>query len=289
MPKNEPHIDRKLKEKLDMLPDINLDYERSKDDVWAGLSRSIEATGVEPSGSVVKMVPGRYWMAAAAVIVVLLGAALFMRLYTTEVNAPFGEHVVSQLPDGSEVKLNAGSSITYQPYWWRFSREAQLDGEAFFEVEEGEPFEVNSPAGQTIVLGTRFNVYARGGQYQVTCFTGKVRVVAHQSGHALEIVSNEQATLNRDGSLRLSKMKDLEEAASWMNDMFVFTGTPLKDVFDEIERQYNVVITGDDALDYMYTGNFSRNQPVGQVLKMVCKPYELQFRKSDQGFVIGQQ
>ncbi len=286
MKKNEPHIDRKLKEKLDLLPDVNLDYEKSKDEIWAGLSRSIEASGVEPSGSVVKMMSGRYWMAAAAIIIVLLGSVLFMRLYTTEVNALLGEHVVAQLPDGSEVMLNAGTSIAYKPYWWRFNREVQLEGEAFFEVVEGEKFEVNSSAGQTAVLGTRFNVFARGNQYQVTCFSGKVRVVAHQSGHALIIISNEQATLNREGSLRLSKKKNIEEAASWRNDMFVFTGKPLNDVFDEIERQYNVVITGSDTLEYLYTGNFSRNQPAEQVLKMVCKPYGLEFRKIDQGFEI---
>ncbi|PWD99124.1 FecR family protein [Marinilabilia rubra] len=286
MQRKESHIDKKLDENLNRLPDLNLDFEKSKDEVWAVLSKSIEASGTESSGSLVEMFPGRIWMIAAAAVIVVLGTGLFMRLYTTEVIAPLGEHVLAQLPDGSEVKLNAGSSISYKPFWWPFNRETHLEGEAFFEVKKGEEFEVNSQAGRTIVLGTSFNIYARENQYKVTCFTGKVRVVARQSGHVLEIIPNEQAALNRDGSLRLSKLKNPEEAASWLNDMFVFTGTPLNEVFDEIERQYNIAISEEADLDYLYTGNFSRNQTVEQVLKMVCKPYGLQFRNSGQEFVI---
>ena len=269
-----------------MLPDLNLDYEHSKDEVWTRLSRSIEPSDAEPSGSVIEMSNRRVLMTAAAVVMVFLGTTLFMRLYTSEVNAPLGKHAVVELPDGSEVKLNAGSSIKYKPIWWRFNREVQLNGEAFFDVERGKKFEVNSQAGKTIVLGTSFNIYARGNVYKVTCMTGKVRVIARQSGHSLIIIPNEQATINREGSLRLSKIKSIDEVASWMNNMFVFTGAPLNAVFDEIERQYNVVISGNVYPDYSYTGNFSKNQTVEQVLKMVCKPYGLNFRKTEHGYEI---
>ena len=286
MQRKKSHIDQALKKKLEVLPDLNLDYNKSKDEVWESLSHSIDASGVEPSGKLVDLFSGRMWLAAAAIIAVLLGTILFMRLYTASVYAPLGQHELALLPDGSKVKLNAGSSINYHPYWWRFNRELNMEGEAYFEVEKGKQFQVISPAGQTIVLGTSFNIFARGDQYRVTCFTGKVKVIANQSGHSLNIVPNEQATLNSDGSLRLSKIQNLKDAASWMNDMFVFTGTPLSNVFEEIERQYNVTIGGDEGLGYLYTGNFSRAQPVEQVLKMVCKPYGLTFRKTDKGFVI---
>jgi hypothetical protein len=57
-------------------------------------------------------------------------------------------------------------------------------------------------------------------------------------------------------------------------------------VFEEIERQYDVSIIFPGKFHHLYTGNFSRNQPVEQVLKMVCKPYGLEFRKTDQGYEI---
>ena len=58
-----------------------------------------------------------------------------------------------------------------------FSRKVSLEGEAFFEVNPGKKFEVVSKFGKTIVLGTSFNIYSRNSSYQVTCMTGKVKVI----------------------------------------------------------------------------------------------------------------
>jgi transmembrane sensor len=286
MQKKESHIDRKLEEQLNMLPGLDFGFEKSKDEVWAGLSRSIESSGVETSRSVVDLFPRRTWIAAAAVIFVLLGAASFMRLYTTDILASYGEHVIAQLPDGSTVELNAGSEIAYQPFWWFLNREVELEGEAFFEVEKGKTFRVNSPVGTTSVLGTSFNVYARNNEYQVTCYSGKVRVVAAESGHSLDIVPDEQATLTNDGGLRFSALKNKEEVVSWRSAMFMFTSTPIEKVFDEIERQYAVEIEAQELPDLLYSGNFSRNRPLEQVLKMVCRPYGLSYQKSSGGYLI---
>jgi ferric-dicitrate binding protein FerR (iron transport regulator) len=286
MQKNESHIKQKIDERLNSLPGLNLEYKKSADEVWTELTRFVETKESERSAPVVRISSRQIWTIAAAIVVVLLASVLFMRLYTTEVYAPFGKHVLAELPDGSQVRLNAGSEINYHPLWWSLIRKVNLTGEAFFEVKKGKKFEVVSKAGSTIVLGTSFNIFARDNNYKVTCYTGKVRVVASQSRHSLDIVPNEQASLNRDGSLRLSKIKNIEEPVSWMNDMFIFTGTPLDFVFDEIERQYDVNITVAEEADYLYTGNFTRNQPLEQVLKMVCRPYGLHFQKTDKGYII---
>lgn len=286
MQKKESHIDRNLEELLNRLPGIDVGFEKSKDEVWAGLSRSIGFSGAETSGSVVGLFSTPVWVAAAAVIIVLLGVVSFMRLYTTEVVAPYGKHVTAQLPDGSFVELNAGSEIVYQPFWWFLNREVELEGEAFFEVEKGKTFRVSSFAGTTSVLGTSFNVYAREKDYQVTCYSGKVWVEASETGHSLEIAPHEQATLTKDGGLRLSALKNKEEVVSWRSAMFMFTATPIEKVFDDIERQYAVEIEAEGLPDYLYSGNFSRNQPLEQVLKMVCRPYGLNYQKISGGYRI---
>jgi transmembrane sensor len=285
MQKNESHIDHRLEERLKALPDLDVEYKKSGDEVWTQLSRSIEASEGGYAAPVVMFSHRRVWM-AAAVIFVLFGSTLFMRLYTTGVSVPFGQHNVAELPDGSTVELNAGSEISYKPLWWYVNREVTLEGEAFFEVESGKQFAVVSSAGLTMVLGTSFNVYARNNDYQVTCYTGKVRVVSSGSGHSLDILPREQATLNRDGLLRLSKVKNIEEPVSWKSEMFIFTAKPLNYVFEEIERQYAITIYAGENFDYLYTGNFSRNQSVEQALKMVCRPYGLQFRKTNEGYFI---
>lgn len=61
------------------------------------------------------------------------------------------------LPDGSVVRLNSVSRLSYKPLGWYFSRSAELSGEAFFEVEKGSKFTIYSMLGSTSVLGTSFN------------------------------------------------------------------------------------------------------------------------------------
>lgn len=264
------------------LPDLDLSFPKSKEQVWAELSHALD-TGMASEG---KSPVTRMLWAMAASIALLLGMATFARFYSKELSAGYGQHISAILPDGSEITLNAGTEVKYHPLWWRFDRKVNLVGEAFFDVAKGKRFDVVSPNGTTTVLGTRFNVYARGDQYEVTCYSGEVRVVSRLSGHVLDITPGEQASLNNDGSLRLSKMKDPKVPVSWMNNMFMFTATPLSVVFEEIERQYAVEIVFKGENQYLYTGNFSRNQPVEQVLKMVCRPYGLDFVTTEKGFLI---
>lgn len=280
------HADLGSEKWVKSLPGLDLEYKKPAEKVWNDLERAIDARQESVTPEIRLVSYQRTWLAAAAVFFVLLGSTLFLRFFTETVYAPAGEHLAVVLPDGSEVRLNAGSNIAYKPYWWRFNRELELKGEAFFEVEEGSKFEVLSASGRTIVLGTSFNVYARENLFKVTCFSGEVKVVSNMSGHSLNIGPNEEASLNKDGSLRLSKVKDAGESASWINDMFIFTAMPLPMVFDEIERQYAVDIRMDKEFDYLYTGNFSRSQSLEKVLKMVCRPYGLQFQKADNGTLI---
>ncbi|MGQ1891096.1 FecR family protein [Thermophagus sp. OGC60D27] len=265
------------------LPDLDLSYRKSKEDVWRELSHAIDSKQtISPEINLF----ARMWRPIAASVIILLGMTLFGRFYTKEITSDVGQHITAVLPDGSKMILNAGSGVSYHPFWWRFDRKVELQGEAFFEVKKGKRFDVVSRNGITTVLGTSFNIYARNDHYQVTCYTGKVRVISLVNGHALNIIPGEQASLNSDGSFRLAKLKDSEEPVSWMNNMFVFTGTPLHLVFEEIERQYAVKIGFDPGIEYLYTGNFTRNQPVEQVLQMVCRPYGLDFEKTPKGYLI---
>jgi ferric-dicitrate binding protein FerR (iron transport regulator) len=273
-----------MEQMLRNLPGLDMTYRKSHQDVWNELSESIDSD--KEDIPLRHLSSGRIWLSLAASVVVLVGVIAFMRLYSEEIVAVHGKHLATTLPDGSKVTLNAGTKVAYHPFWWILEREVTLEGEAFFEVEKGEKFEVISSHGKTTVLGTSFNIYARNNHYQVTCYTGKVRVISSVSGHSLDILPHEQASLNSDGSLRLSRLKDAGMPVSWMNNMFVFTATPIDLVLGEIERQYAVEIKTEGEYSYLYTGNFTRNQPVEQVLKTVCRPYGLTFEKIENGYLI---
>ncbi|WP_075603808.1 FecR family protein [Saccharicrinis aurantiacus] len=292
MKRDKSHNNSKnLKEGISAFPEIEVSFSKSEAEVWSELSDVLSLEEDPPhkeqeqkKGKVVKLA----WIkiSAAAAIVMLLSVTSFSYLYTKSVITKASEHMSATLPDGSIVELNAVSKISYKPLWWKIDRKLQLDGEAFFKVKKGKSFTVESSRGRTIVLGTSFNVFARSEQYKVTCYTGKVRVVSVYNGHVTDIVPNESAEINTDGSIALRKLKSVDNEIMWMNDMFIFTSTPIKYVFEEIERQYNTKIVVKAKLNKLYSGNFMRNRSVEEVVKMVCLPLGLSFEKTLNGFVI---
>ena len=181
-------------EHIDFFKKIEVPFTKSKEDIWDTLSEKLEKDDfVQPKGKLISMA---WYKVAAAVVIILLGSTSFMRIYTTTVFSEKGNHINHTLPDGSLVEINAASQISYHPYWWNIDRAVNLEGEAFFEVKKGSKFNVNSTYGNTEVLGTSFNIYARNHKYKVFCKTGKVSVSNNTSTVKLVITPREMAILD---------------------------------------------------------------------------------------------
>ena len=70
---------------------------------------------------------------------------------------------------------------------------------------------------------------------------------------------------------------------SWKNNRFFFSGTPLKEVIDEIERQYGVTINIQTKLyNRNFAGNFPKKYNVEEVLDFVCKTMQVNFVKQSE-------
>ncbi|WP_439182085.1 FecR family protein [Carboxylicivirga taeanensis] len=285
------HMDQRSngKDWMNLLPELDVNYARSKEEVWHELELVMEDTKADAQ-AVFSMGTTRrlpvFGMAVAALLMVLFATTAFLRFYAKTVHAESGQHLTALLPDGSSITLNAGSVIQYHPLWWRFNREVEFHGEGFFEVEKGRSFEVVSSIGRTVVLGTSFNIYARKNAYKVTCYSGKVRVVSAISGDATEITPNMQAYIQSNGSVVSAAETNAQAAISWMNGLFYFTATPLEDVFEEVERQYGVRIHLVGHFKDLYTGNFSRNCSADQVMRMICQSMGLNFEPTPLGYQV---
>jgi transmembrane sensor len=86
-------------------------------------------------------------------------------------------------------------------------------------------------------------------------------------------------------------MKTENKAANyvrWKNNEFFFAGRPLKEVFEEVERQYGVSIQLDpDLYKRNFASNFSKKHKVEDVLDFVCKSMQIQFiKQSENVFLI---
>ncbi len=257
---------------------------KSKDQVWTELEKRL---GNEPAARSVNLI--RTWpvIAMAAGLALLIGVAALIGFYTKTVDVPAGQHLEVYLPDNSTVRLNAQSTLSYKPFLWKIARIVKFEGEAWFDVMKGKQFEIISDKGKTIVLGTTFNIYSRNSDYQVTCITGKVKVLEITGTREVTLNPGQQAAINSDGDFAIQSDINTELTLSWLNNKFSFTSVPLVKVFEEIGRQYGVEISFPAGLEKTYTGTFVKDSSVENVLNLVCRPFDLNFtRKSDNEFNI---
>ncbi|WP_321343068.1 FecR domain-containing protein [uncultured Draconibacterium sp.] len=195
-----------------------------------------------------------YLTRVAAVLFIPLSIAFFFTLdkedIKTElqtVSTPLAAKTYFVLPDGSEVWLNSGSTLSYPQKFDGKTRLVQLSGEAYFDVQKSEtPFEVETDNVKVNVLGTAFNVMSYSGTNpEVTLERGKVQLVSN-SGEQQVLVPGEHAVINSaNSSIQVQKV-DTEIYSSWINNKLIFKNESLKDVVERLERWYNISIEIDD-------------------------------------------
>ncbi|MEN6455663.1 MAG: FecR family protein, partial [Prolixibacteraceae bacterium] len=104
----------------------------------------------------------------------------YKELHHTVVSVPNGSKTEIQLPDGSVVKLNSGSTLTYPSAFESDNRIVELEGEGFFTVHKdpARPFYVNTTNISFKVLGTVFNVksYPDENSIETTLLSGSVEI-----------------------------------------------------------------------------------------------------------------
>ena len=212
---------------------------------------------------------------AAAVLVVIAGYALYNTLLRDQdhIQTEMANQEEIILPDSSTAILNALSSIKYSSHNWQKNRTLQLKGEAFFEVNKGSKFDVNTMIGTVTVLGTKFNVVVRDEYFQVVCFEGKVQV-EYKGGTNILTAGRMFRALN--GETLLSDVK-LADKPSWMLNESSFSSLPYAYIIDELERQYNVVVkTKSVNTAVLFTGSFVHND-LELALQALTRPLNLKY------------
>ena len=250
-------------------------WEKSQSAVWANLEAQIDA---QPKARSLFFHFTISKLAVAAGIIVILTLGSFLRFYSITIETIAGQHFVAELPDHSKVNLNAQSSLTYNPYWWKINRLVKLHGEGYFEVEKGRKFTVQSTKGTTQVVGTTFNILARDEVYTVTCITGSVKVKS-SVGFETILKPNSKAEIQTNGKIKVDTDIETFREISWKKNIFLFTASPVLKVFSEIERQYGVTIKTNINPSSLYTGNFTKDQNVEEILGYVCPALGLKYSR----------
>lgn len=192
-----------------------------------------------------------------------------------------GETYKVKLPDGTQVWLNAASSIRYATNFSAHNtRYVTLDGEAYFDVAKNaeRPFVVRSGDQEVEVLGTRFNItsYTEDAHVLTTLLEGSVQVKFQKGTKTLR--PGQQAHRSASGDLRVREV-DTDPVISWINNEFMFDGDDIETVMRKIARWYNVDVVYQGAkTTEKFGGGLSRFESVEEVLQLLEKTGAVKFR-----------
>jgi len=201
----------------------------------------------------VKKLFPKFIFSAAASIVVLLGVFFFLNR-STNYSTSYGEQLAITLPDNSEVILNANSTLSYKTQNWKKNRILDLNGEAYFKVEKGSDFVVESTIGTVSVLGTKFNVNTKGTTFEIKCFEGKVKVKT--DNHSRILTKGKAFRQLKDTTAEDFNIQEI--LPSWTQGESNFNSAPLNQVIIALEHQYNIKIDASKiAITQRFTGSFT--------------------------------
>jgi ferric-dicitrate binding protein FerR (iron transport regulator) len=195
---------------------------------------------------------------------------------------PRGGQYQLTLPDGTQVWLNAASSITYPTAFTGKERKVTITGEAYFEVAKNanKPFLVEENNLTIKVLGTRFDVsgYDNEPVRKTVLVEGSVSILYKGTSTYLEPgmqaqVNRRAATDNRTPALTVAPA-NIEQTLAWKNGFFAFTNADLPTVMRQIARWYDVDVTYEGSIPkdaFEFNGKIGRTLTLDQVLKLLTK------------------
>jgi len=184
------------------------------------------------------------------------------------IETPRGGQYEIALPDGSQVTLNAASSLRFAVNMrHQAQRIVELKGEGYFEVAKDakRPFIVKSNQQEIQVLGTVFNVNSyQSSRSLTTLLEGSVLINKQK-----KLRPGQQAQV--EGQEVKIKEVDVADYVDWKNNAFVFRNESLSSIMDRLSRWYNIEYTFDDPQtgDITFNGEVSRYAQVTDVIKLL--------------------
>lgn len=193
---------------------------------------------------------------------------------------PRGSQFRVMLPDGTQVWLNAASTLRYPTAFTGPERLVEVNGEAYFEVagNAARPFKVKIKDAEVLVLGTSFNVnaYADEPITQTTLLQGSIKLSANNNQVLLK--PGQQATLATDKAFHINEINP-NDAIAWKNGYFLFKNESIESVMRTIARWYDVDVTYQgDVKQQRLGGTVSRYEKLEDLLKTIELTKSLKFK-----------
>jgi transmembrane sensor len=239
--------------------------------------------------------PALMWGIAATISIIFIAAGYFflsgsgfteqrahvIAAKMKNVSTLKGQKKEIKLPDGTRVKLNAASSISYHEDFMGDVRAVSLQGEAYFDVarDATRPFTVKTDYATTTVLGTSFNVLTTRNAVAVTLVEGTVNV-STPNGKTVLLHPNQQATVSR-GSDISTKQVSVDQYIAWKDNTLYFDHIKVKDAVIILENWYNVdIVLKNPSIENCIVTAKYENESLENVLKSFSYIFKVDFEQN---------
>ena len=199
----------------------------------------------------------------------------------TRVVVPLGSEYRIGLDDGTQIHLNAGSTLTVPSNFSAHNRRINLSGEAYLEVSKDSlhPFTISTGKADIRVLGTKLNVrcYEDEPQLDVVLESGRVNV--RTAGQEISLPVGFKATVDADGHVNTC-LADVYAETAWHQGRFVFDNQSMEKIMHELGRWYDVQasFSSDEARKVRFTLDIDRYGTFNQFLDMIRLTGEMDIR-----------
>lgn len=205
------------------------------------------------------------------------------------VHVPPGNRTNIQLPDGTNVWLNANTTLHYPLAFTKKNREITLDGEGYFEVaKDKKPFIVKTNKYNIEVMGTTFNVeaYADKPVFTTILYTGKVKLYNAQYPEAIFLLPGQTASMNKD-SLQISSTKNIN-SYRWKDGLIYIENQSFSSIMELFEKFYDIkiIVSNKAVQDLGYRGKLRISDGVDHALRVLQNDFPFLYERDEERNII---
>jgi ferric-dicitrate binding protein FerR (iron transport regulator) len=203
------------------------------------------------------------YLKIAAMVLIIAGAGVTLLLlknkqlgqgtalaYTT-ISTGIGEKRKIIIQDGSQLILNAGTTLRIQNDFSGDRKVELVDGEVFFDVKKDgqRPFVIQSQGLTTTVLGTSFSIsaYKELNNLSIGVLSGKVSVAGQSA--PLSVLEKDQELVYDKNNKNFKKIALDESLTAWQQGRLLINDLSFNEMAVIIKKNYGIELaTNDEAI-----------------------------------------
>ena len=205
----------------------------------------------------------------------------------TNIVAQGGQVSRVELPDGSRVWLNAGSTISYGNNFSYANRDITLIGEAYFDVSKDEalPLVVNCNGLQVKALGTKFSAaaYVEDNTIDVVLEEGLVALSPPgEESFQYRLQPGELGRFKKETDELTVSRVNTRMYTAWRKGMISIFDQPLEKVAERLEKRYDQKFEVDEEIkNYRYTFTI-KNESLDKIIRLMERITPVKAIQSDE-------